>query len=61
MAFELGLQIQSKGVDKHARESVRRLAGDDAIPAIDLVNFEEGVAKAIEYACGTTFICKVNS
>ncbi len=53
-------QVSARVVSEETRARVKRMVGDAAVLALDLVKYQDAdLAPAMRFAFGNTFICKV--
>ena len=52
--------MSSRDVHPNAVAAARRMAGEKAQPALELVGFEQELSAAMKYAFGGSFVCKVH-
>ena len=52
-------KVSSRDIAPPARAAARKMAGDKAQPALELVGYQEELAAAMKYAFGGSFVCKV--
>jgi hypothetical protein len=57
--LSLGVQVSSRDLHPNAVAAARKMAGDKAQPALELVGYDQELSAAIKYTFGGAFVCKV--
>lgn len=50
-------KVSGRSLPESAKAAAKQLAGDKAIPALELIGYDEELEKAMQYAFGTSFVC----
>jgi structural maintenance of chromosome 2 len=50
-------KVSGRSLPDSAKAAAKQLAGDKAIPALELIGYDEELEKAMQYAFGTSFVC----
>ena len=51
-------KVSGRTLSDSAKDTAKKLAGDKAVPALELVGYDEELRAAMQYAFGSSFVCQ---